>query len=149
MKCLWLFAASIRTKIDDNTHWNKSCDGEHCFFLYLKKCDLIWKQNVAVHSIIYKTPSLYIKQIKNPSSYFVKRPCLSLDTLRGSKTTSKPGLFDKICLKNDANLSWYSRWVPAGVQYRCRRENSSFFIRLHQHKSARQTIFLLAFVLSN
>ena len=33
----------------------------------------------------------------NPSIYIVRRPCLCLNTLRGSETTVKPRLFIKIC----------------------------------------------------
>ena len=33
---------------------------------------------------------------KKPSFYIVRRPCLCLNTLRGSETTLKPGLFNKI-----------------------------------------------------
>ena len=37
-----------------------------------------------------------LSEIKNPSFYIVRRPCLCLNTLRGSETTLKPGLFIKI-----------------------------------------------------
>ena len=54
-------------------------------------------------TIIYKTPSLYIERNKNPRFYIVGRPCLCLNTLRGSETTLKPGLFNKICYYYVAN----------------------------------------------
>ena len=46
----------------------------------------------------YKTPSIKLhhctlSELKNPSLYFVRRPCLSLDILRGSETTLKLGFF--------------------------------------------------------
>ena len=44
-------------------------------------------------SIIYKTPSWCIERNKNPSLYILGRPCLCLNTLRGSETTLKPGFF--------------------------------------------------------
>ena len=37
-----------------------------------------------------------LRQLKNPSFYIIRRLCLSLDTLSGSETTLKPGLFNKI-----------------------------------------------------
>ena len=48
-------------------------------------------------TIIYKTPSFYIERNENTSFYIVGRPCLCLNTLRGSETTLKPGLINKIC----------------------------------------------------
>ena len=51
-----------------------------------------------MHNIIHKTPSLYFERIKNTSFHIVGRPCWCLNTLRGSETTLKPGLFkNKIC----------------------------------------------------
>ena len=43
----------------------------------------------------YTTISLYIERNKNPIFYIIKRPHLSLNTLRGSETTLKPVLNNK------------------------------------------------------
>ena len=40
---------------------------------------------------------LYTLSERNPSFYIVRRHCLSLNTLRGSKTTHKSRVFNKIC----------------------------------------------------
>ena len=37
-----------------------------------------------------------LSEIQNHCFYIVGHPCLCLNTLRGSETTLKPGLFDKI-----------------------------------------------------
>ena len=50
-------------------------------------------QNTTVSKNLKK---LYIMRNKNPSFDIVRRPCLCLNTLRGSKTTLKPGFFNKI-----------------------------------------------------
>ena len=38
-----------------------------------------------------------VERNKNPSFYILGRPCLCVNTLRGSKTTLKHGLFHKNC----------------------------------------------------
>ena len=39
---------------------------------------------------------MYLERNENPSAYIDGPLCLCLITLRGSETTLKPGLFDKI-----------------------------------------------------
>ena len=50
-------------------------------------------QNTTVSKNLKK---LYIMRNKNPSFDIVRRPCLCLNTLSGSETTLKPGLFNEI-----------------------------------------------------
>ena len=57
---------------------------------------LIERKMLEKHKIVYKTPSLYFEPNEDPIFYIVRRPCLCLNTLRGSETTLESGLFNKI-----------------------------------------------------
>ena len=110
---------------------------------------LIDFRNVAVHIIIYETPSLYIERSRNPPFYIIRRPCLSLNTLRGSETKFKPDFFFKKSVINTlqtcvdiANEYMQAYNIGAGVK-------KHLLCRLHQGKCAGYTIILFAFVLSN
>ena len=89
-----------------------------------------------------------LSEIKNPSFCIVRRPCLCLNTLRGSETTLEPGLFKKsndITLQtcvDTANeyLQAYNRAVDV------RRHG---FCSLHQCKCAGYAMFLKTFLRSN
>ena len=72
----------------------------------------------------YITLSLYIERIENSSFYIIRRPYLSLNTLRESETTLKLVLIEK------------------GVK-------NPHFCSLHEFKRAVHTLFLLIIVLSN
>ena len=58
---------------------------------------LIERKMLQYTSLSMKYHHCTLSEIKNPNFYIVRRPCLFLSTLRGSETTLKPGLFNKIC----------------------------------------------------
>ena len=92
---------------------------------------------------------MYIDRIKNPTFYIIRHPCLSLNTLRGSETTFKPGLLFKNCViitlqtcVDIANEYMQAYKIGASVK-------KHLLCRLHQCKCAGYTMHFFAFVLSN
>ena len=57
---------------------------------------LIERKVLQYTTVSKKLKNCTLCEIKKPSFYIVRRPCLCLNTLRRSETTLKPGLFKKI-----------------------------------------------------
>ena len=57
---------------------------------------LIERKVLQYTTLSKKLENCILCELKNPSFYIVRHPCLCLNTLRGSETTLKPGLFNKI-----------------------------------------------------
>ena len=97
---------------------------------------------------MYKIPSLYIERIENPNFYNVRRPCLSLNTLRGSETTLNPEILTKsveITLQQCVDVAnEYLQAYNTGAD-----AENHLFCSLHQCKCAGYTMFLFAFGLSS
>ena len=147
MKCLWLFTVSIRARSDDGKHPNKSCADERFFFLF-KKCGFNWTQNVAMHSLIYKTPSLYMESNKNPNFHNVRRPCLCLSTLRDQRQHSIPDILTKSIdntLQTCVDIA--NEYLQAYNIVACVKNH--LFWSLYEFKRAVYTRFLLTIVFSN
>ena len=62
----------------------------------LRNAALIERKVLQYTTFFLKKASLYLERRKNPTFYIVTRPCLCLNTLRGSETTLKLGLFNNI-----------------------------------------------------
>ena len=63
-----------------------------------RNVSLIERKMLQYPTFSQKIPSLYIERNKTPSFFFLRRPCLCLITLRGSETTLKPGVINRILL---------------------------------------------------
>ena len=148
VKCLWLFTVSIRARSDDGKHRNKSCTDEHCLFSF-KKCGFNWTQNVAIHSIIYKTPSLYIEWNKTQTFTISDvLACVSVHCADQRQHSTPDFLTKSIDNTLQTCVDIANEYLQAYNMGRCVKKNHLFW-SLHDFKRAVYTRILLTIVLSN
>ena len=146
MNCLRLFTARLMTMVDDSKHWNKSCDGEHCFF-YFKKRGFNSQKKLQYTALSIKLHHFTLGELK--TQVFTLSDVLAPLSIHCAhqKQHSNPDFLTNsvnITLQTCADITnEYLEAHKIGIGMK-----TYLFYSLHQCKCADYTMFLLAFVLS-